>query len=118
MKVLNLYVGIGGNRKLGRIMDINDLAQSAISAINNTPHGFSPGITLNMPGEWGKRDTRRLAGVKSPLGTIVQSFAGSITVQFDAIDILAYCVANGVQINETTNQLELKRAAAQTERNG
>ena len=83
-------------------MNIFELALEAQSVIN---HPVSSSMFLKMPGKWGKSDYRYLNGQKSPKGKIVQAFVGEVMVCFDAVDILAYCVANSDgQIKVAENQ--------------
>ena len=72
-------------------MDIVALAQEAIKVVN---HPVSSNLFLQLPGKWGKSNHRYLAGENSPKGQIVQAFVGKVVVCFDAVDVLAWCVAN------------------------
>jgi len=72
-------------------MDIVALAQEAIKVVN---HPVSNSLFLQLPGKWGKSDYRHLAGANSPKGEIVQASVGTVVVCFDAVDVLAWCVAN------------------------
>lgn len=51
-----------------------------------------------MPGKWRMSNNKYLAGPKSPLGRIVQESVDGVTVIFEALDILAWCVAQGVNV--------------------
>lgn len=72
-------------------MDIVLLAKKAMEVINDP---VSSNLFFNMPGKWGKSNHRHLAGPNSPKGEIVQSFVDTVVVRFDAVDVLAWCVAN------------------------
>lgn len=54
---------------------------------------------LQMPGRWGEANYRHLAGTNSPKGEVVQENKDGIIVRFDPVDVLAFCVANGAQVN-------------------
>lgn len=79
-------------------MTLEELAQEAAKAINQTPPGFEAKITLIMPGQWGKSNKKRLVSKgKCPVGYIINEDETGLWVHFDALDVLAYCVANGVR---------------------
>lgn len=81
------------NEFMKTTISIPQLAIEAVKAINQPVSSKS--LFLKMPGKWGRNDYRYLSGRKSPKGKIIQSFVGGVIVHFDAIDILAWCVANG-----------------------
>lgn len=86
-------------------MTFQELAEQAIKAISETPKPFEPKITLIMPGQWRKTNKKRMFPKgKCPVGDIVQETDAGLTVLFNAVDVLAFCVANGVKIQvEATN---------------
>lgn len=49
-------------------------------------------IVLKMPGKWGDKDTRLLAGRRSPVGHILTDAGtgGLLAVQFKASEVLAW----------------------------
>lgn len=80
-------------------MTLEELAVQAIESINETPKPFEAKLTLIMPGVWRKSNKKRLMPKgKCPIGSIVQETNNGLTVLFDAVDILAFCIANGVEI--------------------
>lgn len=79
-------------------MEILELTQAAINALNNTPNGITPTVVIKMPGKWGTSKLKYLDGPKSPQGNIVKEDYEGVYVIFEAIDILAYCVAKGAPV--------------------
>lgn len=76
---------------------LNELAKAAIDSLNDSP--LSDGsVILEMSGKWGASKRRYLAGPKSPQGDVIQEKPGSVMVLFSALDLLAWCVANGVDV--------------------
>ena len=79
-------------------MNIIKLADLAITAINQkSQYGTGkPGITLQMrPPQKQERPTRRLVpGGKCPVGTVLARMDDYDVVTFDAVDVLAWCIAN------------------------
>lgn len=71
-------------------MDILSLTKEAIRVIN---HPVSKYLVLTMPGRWGTSSIHNLSGPNSPQGEIVNAEGGNITVYFEAIDVLAWCIA-------------------------
>jgi len=79
-------------------MNIQTLAESAGKRIND---GLED-IVLVLPWSKSKRH-RYLAGSKSSKGEIVGGSIEGHVVAFNAIDVLAFCVANGAKINVAYN---------------
>lgn len=71
-------------------MDIFSLTKEAVRVIN---HPVSKYLVLTMPGKWGKSGFHNLAGPNSPQGEIVAAEDESIIVYFEAVDVLAWCIA-------------------------
>jgi hypothetical protein len=90
-------------------VDVNiiELTEAAIKSLNENTTSIPSSVILIMPGEWGMSNKKYLAGPKSPQGQIVQeSYDKKLTVIFDAMDVLAWCVAKGanVEIVEIVSQ--------------
>jgi hypothetical protein len=79
-------------------MTIHELAAAAIESLNKNVLPSPALLTLIMPGKWGKSNRKYLAGPRSPQGQIVQETTNGLTVIFEATDILAWCVAQGVDV--------------------
>lgn len=79
-------------------MEILELAQAAINSLNNTPDWMNPTVVIKMPGKWGTSNLKYLDGPESPQGNIAKEDHEGVYVVFEAIDILAYCVAKGAPI--------------------
>lgn len=95
-------------------MNLNELAQAAINSINhNNQNGIDidPSVTLLMPGKWGGRRKKYLAGPKSPQGEIVKESHNGVTVIFEATDVLAWCVSQGVDVQIITQPIKTKAAS-------
>lgn len=58
-----------------------------------------PTFTTTMKAKRPAGNTRHFAGKNSPVGTIVQTGQTHDTVMFDAMDLLAWCAANGAQVD-------------------
>jgi|GEM_PF-2802362 len=83
-------------------MHPNDLAERCKAAIGRVPRQETTAeVGLILPGRWGKRDTRLLAGRGSPRGQIVSDMGPrGIMVFFNAMDVLAWLAAKGLVIVE------------------
>lgn len=79
-------------------MELVDLAKLAIEAINQKSQFGTgkPGITLQMsPPQKHERPERKLVPRgKCPVGTVLSRMDEYDVVIFDAVDVLAWCVAN------------------------
>lgn len=78
-------------------MNVIELADICVGAINqkSTFGTGKPGITLQMPPQKQERPTRRLVPRgKSPVGTVLSRMGDYDVVTFDAVDVLAWCIAN------------------------
>lgn len=79
-------------------MELVDLAKLAIEAINQKSQFGTgkPGITLQMsPPQKHERPQRKLVPHgKCPVGTVLSRMDKYDVVTFDAVDVLAWCVAN------------------------
>jgi hypothetical protein len=80
------------------MVGILKLARAAINSINNTPDGITPTVVIKLPGKWDASKFKYLDGPKSPQGNIVKEDYEGVYVIFDAVDILAWCVANGAPV--------------------
>ena len=80
-------------------MNVQQLAGYAINAINKTPKQLPPTLMLRLPGKWGASDKHPIVPGSQCVGDIVQEFSNEVTVIFDAIDLLAWCVANGAMVD-------------------
>jgi len=96
-------------------MDIFKLAKAAIDSINeyNRIGIDDPIIVLKMPGKWDTSNKKYLNGPRSPQGQIVQEDYEGVTVIFSAIDILAWCVAKGVNVQIVTQPNKRMQATPQ-----
>lgn len=75
-------------------MTIKELTTLAIEAISETPKPIDPKIVLIMPGERGKLNKKRLLpSGKRPIGEIIEETNNGLSVVFNAIDILAFCIS-------------------------
>lgn len=77
-------------------MKPDELARICVNAINNSVEG-KPKITVKLPESKRASKKRYPFGRKGPVGTAVAfGFGGYDTVIFDAVDMLAFLVAEGV----------------------
>jgi hypothetical protein len=79
-------------------MNIQELANKAAEVINHAGKSGFPGqdtLQLVMPHRKKWAETRYLAGRNSPKGTYLDYCKDGEIINFDAIDMLAWCVANG-----------------------
>lgn len=89
-------------------MDLNELAKAAIEKINyKSPIQIDrdPVLKLIVPMKGSKQpESTFLAGRKSPKGKVLGFHSkGLLVVNFNAIDVLAWCVAHGADV-EIRNQ--------------
>lgn len=76
------------------------LAQIAGESINTTPEEFEPTLHLFIQGKQGDETGKvRLTGPESPQGEIVEENTGGVKAIFNAIDVLAWCVAHGAKVD-------------------
>jgi hypothetical protein len=83
-------------------MDIQELANKAAERINHRQTIKVPGdagIQLVMPHRNYHADTRYLAGKNSPKGNYLSHCKEGEIITFNAIDVLAWCVAKGATVN-------------------
>jgi len=82
-------------------MNLQELAESAVYHINyykKLHPEMSPIMVLIVSGKQKKNQKHKyLSGRNSPKGEILATEKDQLTVMFDAWDILAYCLANGVE---------------------
>jgi hypothetical protein len=81
-------------------MDIQELANKAAEQINyasKVPIGNQAVLQLVMPHRKKWAGTRYLAGRNSPKGTYLDYCDEGEIINFEALDILAWCVAKGAK---------------------
>jgi hypothetical protein len=76
---------------------IQDLVESCVKSINTTVSPFTPMISIEMPSSKKEANTRFLfpKGGKTPVGTVVCRYEKCDVVNFKAVEVLAWLVANG-----------------------
>lgn len=86
-------------------LTIQKIADAAGDSINQTPAGITPSVGFVFPGaKWTKSGKHKIGGENSPQGDIVNEDEYGIYVIFDAIDVLAWAVANGAQNQYSNSQ--------------
>ena len=74
-------------------MNVEQLVQAAVEVVNSP---LSNDLVVKMNGHLrDSGDYIFLSGRTSPKGLIVSAFTDCVVVRFDAVDVLAWCVANG-----------------------